>query len=220
MLFHTTPQIFLDITHTFTHVSQWCQLNKLELNIEKTKLMTIKKQPVKYEIVHSLQQVDELKLLGVTISNDLKWNKHVILTIKSASPSLYLIRKCRAIFSKQQLILLYNSYILSKMCYAAPLFICLPQSLQYHYIRLFKRAHHAICGQQCNNSCLIDPSQQKEKIAYNLFTDALRNTQHPLSQIMPTTLKYTGKLMMPICRTERYRKSFIPTMTTFHNAFI
>jgi len=214
---HTTLDITDDIKQTFYHVSNWCKVNKLDLNIKKTKLLIIEKQPVIYNTVESLIPVTNLKILGVTFQSNFKWTNHVTSIVKSASSSLYLLRKCRSIFTHKQLISLYNSYILSKLCYAAPSYAYLPQSLQRYFIKLFKRSHHVICGNNCNNQCLINPLEQIKKMSYKLFCAVLKNNHHPLHNLMPPTLTHTKKLLVPICRSERRKKTFIPQMVTLYN---
>ena len=164
--------------------------------------------------------VSHLKLLGVTIENNLKWDKHIQSTIKAASSSLYLLRKCHKIFNKQQLIMLYNSFVLSKLCYAASAFISLPQKHCRPFKKLQTRVHFIICGYDCDEKCLIDPADQKLNIAKNLFAKALSEKQHPLNCLMPRMLTYSKKLCVPLSRSDRYRKSFLPHMTILFNSFL
>ena len=63
------------------------------------------------------------------------------------------------VFSKSELILINNTYIFSKILYTCHAFINLPQKLNYHFLRLYKRAHHSICGHECKRNCLIKPPQ-------------------------------------------------------------
>ena len=143
---HYSLNITEDVKYTFDYVSDWCNNNKLQLNVDKTKLMIFKKHYITYNTTCSLTPVSHLKLLGVTIENNLKWDKHIQSTIKAASSSLYLLRKCHKIFNKQQLIMLYNSFVLSKLCYAASAFISLPQKHCRPFKKLLTRAHFIICG--------------------------------------------------------------------------
>jgi len=215
---HYSTNITEDIRDTFVHVHNWCKNNKLELNLKKTKLLIIKKQNVVYDTVFSLSPVNEVKILGLTFQNDLKWNKQVALITKSASSSLYLIRKCRSIFNQKQLILLYNSYVLSKLCYASPSYAFLPQSLQKYFIKLHKRSHHIICGTECKKNCLIPPLDQIKKTSFKLFQNIMQNAKHPLHSLIPAKLKYSRKLMLPLCRSERSKCSFIPQMALLYNS--
>ena len=99
------------------------------------------------------------------MKKNLKWDKHIQSTIKAASSSLYLLRKCHNIFNKQQLIMLYNSFDLSQLCYAASAFIFLPQKHFRPFKKLLTRAHYIICGYDCNEICHFDPADQKLNIA-------------------------------------------------------
>ena len=88
--------------------------------------------------------------------------------MKAASSSLYRLRKCYKIFNKQQLIMLYNSFVLSKLYYAPSAFISLLQKHCRPIKKLLTRAHYKICGYDCNEKCLIDPANQKLNIAKKL----------------------------------------------------
>jgi len=215
---HVKSDITNDINETFFHVKTWCQTNKLELNTEKTQMLTIKKHPITFNNSLSINEVSNLRILGITICNNIKWDHQVHKAINSASRSLHLLRKCRPIFHKNQLVAIYNSYVLSQLCYASSVFPYLPQKLATSFNKIFKRAHHIICGQECQLNCLINPLEQKIKIALKLFKKALSCKQHPLHKIIPHQLPYSKQLCMPMCRTERYKNSFIPFMTSYINS--
>ena len=65
-------------------VEQWSTINKLQLNADKCKELVIDFKKVKHHFdavtVNSqeLERVDSVKLLGVTITNTLQWNCHVL----------------------------------------------------------------------------------------------------------------------------------------------
>ena len=46
-----------------------------------------------------LGEVTSAKLLGLNISNDLKWNVHVLELVKKASCRLYFLRQLKSLFS-------------------------------------------------------------------------------------------------------------------------
>jgi len=215
---HYTSETSHEIKDTFDHVENWCKLNKLQLNIKKTQLLTIKKGSISYKTVNNIRPVEEIKLLGITIQNTLKWNSHVITTIKSASQSLYLIRKCRNILNHSQLVILYNSFILSKVCYAAPAWAYLPHYLKQCLIKIYKRCHRIICGNECKENCLKNPIEHCEKMAFKHFLNITRHPNHPLRNLLPDTLPTSKRLLLPIMKTERYRNSFIPKMTLLYNS--
>ena len=72
-------------------VEQWSTINKLQLNADKSKELVIYFKKVKHRFdavtVNSqeLERVDSVKLLGVTITNTLQWNYHVLDIIQKAN---------------------------------------------------------------------------------------------------------------------------------------
>jgi len=215
---HYTSELSADIKYTLDHVSNWCQKNKLELNVKKTQLLIIKKQSVSYHPVNGIKNKDHIKLLGVIIQENLKWNNHIISTVKSASSSLYLIRKCRNILTHNQLVILYNSYILSKLCYAGPAWMYIPKSLQAHLMKLYRRCHKIICGDQCKDNCLQNPLDHQRRMSFHLFQNIQLHENHPLKSLFPPILTNTKKLLMPKIKTDRFKNSFIPQMTLLYNS--
>ena len=77
---------------------EWSCDNNMKLNASKTKEMRVNFSPSSPSyppIVINNQTVNivtHAKLLGVTISNDLKWNLHVKAVCKKASKRLYALR--------------------------------------------------------------------------------------------------------------------------------
>lgn len=99
-------------------IAKWCQDWQMTINVEKTVCMTVtrKKNPLSfpYQIQQSeLKRVNEHKHLGIIISSDLKWNKHVsYITTKSLSALLSLKRSLRYASAKTKL-LAYTSLVRS-----------------------------------------------------------------------------------------------------------
>ena len=77
---------------TLSAVEDWSNTNKLRLNADKCKELRIdfKRSKEQFDALNvnskELEQVDSVKVLGVTISNTLKWNCHVSELIKKANP--------------------------------------------------------------------------------------------------------------------------------------
>ena len=67
----------------------------------------------------SLEIVDVHKHLGVYISSDNKWNKHIELIIASASKQIAYLRKLKYILPKETLNKLYCTYIRPLLEYAS-----------------------------------------------------------------------------------------------------
>ena len=78
-------------------VTTWLSTNKFQLHLKKCKEMRISfsRSSPKYDNLlintNTIEIVDSLKLLGMTINKDLKWNTHLDLLIKKAFKRLYFI---------------------------------------------------------------------------------------------------------------------------------
>ena len=80
-------------------MNSWSNKNKMELNLDKTKLMifnfTKDKQftiNLKTECKY-IDVVNETKLLGTVISSDLKWDKNIHSIIVRANARMEILRK-------------------------------------------------------------------------------------------------------------------------------
>jgi ribonucleases P/MRP protein subunit RPP40 len=105
-------------------VLEWCEQNRMTLNVSKCKVMTVAstRSPIliDYNVLGvPLERVNEYKYLGVTISKDLKWTSHTSNIVSSANAKLGFIRRH---FSKTSVTikkLLYETLVRSKMEYAS-----------------------------------------------------------------------------------------------------
>ena len=90
----------------------------------------------------NIEVVPSAKLLGVMISNDLKWNVHVEMICKKVAVSLYFLRQLkRAKVPANDLLSFYTTCIRPVAEYACPVFhTALPQYLSDQLERLQKRA--------------------------------------------------------------------------------
>jgi hypothetical protein len=105
------------------HVSNWLKLNKLSLNVTKTKAM----------IFHSTRRhvhppdllidgmriefVEKFNFLGLILDQNLKWNYHIDSVSKKVSKILGIMTKLKNCLPQQILLTIYNSLILSHMNY-------------------------------------------------------------------------------------------------------
>ena len=96
----------------------WCDKNGMRLNVKKTKEMLITfgcKQVNCLPLTTAngvIDRVTEFKLLGVIISSDLTWNKHVNYIVSRASKRLFAIcQLVRCGFSSSDIISVYCSLI-------------------------------------------------------------------------------------------------------------
>ena len=127
--------------------------NKQQLNSDKCKELRISfaktKQPFQPVVIDGkdLDVVTSAKLLGVTITSDLIWNKHINEVIKKAAKRLYfLVQLKRAKVPLIDLKLFYIKCIRSTLDYAIPVFHdLLPKNLTRELKLIQRRALAIIC---------------------------------------------------------------------------
>ena len=106
-------------------INDWSMANKFHLHPQKCKELRISftRDDVSYEDVSidqtTLNTVQSVKILAVTIQNNLKWNLHIKDTIKKASKRLYFLKQLkRAKLSTEELVKFYVTCIQSVILYA------------------------------------------------------------------------------------------------------
>ena len=120
---HSASDVSL-IQNDLDSIKQWCDKNMMLLNARKCFHIkyTRKKRPVRstyYLDGLNLQEVQEIRDLGVTIDNNLTFNSHVDKVVKKSAQMLGFIRRnSRAFRSVHTKILLYNVLVRSQLEYA------------------------------------------------------------------------------------------------------
>ena len=108
-----------------TEVAQWTATNKMALNYDKTKELCIcfKRSPLDIPPLTTndrpIEQVKSTRLLGVTLTADLKWQSHIDEITAKASQRLYfIILLNRAGVDSHHLVNIYTSLVRSVVEYA------------------------------------------------------------------------------------------------------
>ena len=106
-----------------TLVNQWCEINRMIMNIEKTKIMLIGSRQKLNRISESekyikllidntpIEQISNTKLLGIYIDSSLTWDAQVSHVKNSDIYKLFLLKRIRHFLPKDTRILFYNFYI-------------------------------------------------------------------------------------------------------------
>ena len=170
-----------------------------------------------------LEIVNSVKLLGLNIGSDLKWNIHIAELVKKANSRLYFLKQLRrASVAQRELIRFYTTCIRSILEYACPVFHrSHPAYLSNDLERLQKRALRIIYP-DISYSKALEVSEistlfeRRETIAAKLFKEITNDPQHRLHNLLPArntnnnySLRNTRKFVRPVCRTQRYKNSFI-----------
>ena len=169
-----------------------------------------------------LEIASSAKLLGLNISNDLKWNIHIGILVKKANSRLYFLKQLkRASVAPRELIRFYITCIRSILEYACPVFHqSLPEYLSNDLERLQKRALRIIYPDMSLSRALEVSGiptlfERRETIATKLFNEIIKDPQHRLHNLLPVTntnnysLRNIRKFVRPVYKTERCKNSFI-----------
>lgn len=104
-------------------VNTWLKVNKLSLNIKKTKFMILHKQNKKFHVPHlslnqgKLQQCESFNFLGLHISQHLTWTEHIRQISTKISRSIGQLNHLKHIIPSKILLTLYNTIILPHLNY-------------------------------------------------------------------------------------------------------
>ena len=208
----------------------------MKINSEKTKLMlfnTSKKFDFMPEInldnqSDNLELVESMKLLGITLTSDMKWQAHVTELSKKGMLKLWMLRRLKKIGTSQSTLLdLYKKQIRSLLEYAAPvwhpgLFDMDIQELE----RVQKTALAIIYGRQPYKSVLRNNKiktlhERREDLCLKF---AMKSAKHPQftewfnqKQNLVNTRSSRKFYDVPF-KTLRWKNSPIPFMTNLLNS--
>ena len=108
----------------FNKVSEWLNVNKLSLNIKKTKFILFRssnKKP-KHDIELSIndgdiKQVKNTNFLGIIIDECLTWSEHIAQVVKKISRASGIIVKIRHFLSRNTMKLVYYALVYPYLIY-------------------------------------------------------------------------------------------------------
>ena len=104
----------------FPKLSDWCNANKLSVNLQKSKLMIFKPRQkrqtldINLEINHcTIERVKETVFLGVILDEAFSWKPHIANVARKMSKSIGIIYKASFCLPTSSLITLYYSLVYS-----------------------------------------------------------------------------------------------------------
>ena len=113
------------IDQEFKHICDWAALNKMTINMTKTKEIVFHKPSPRNFIspdpIVGINQVKEAILLGVIFSDNLKFDCHIRKTLSQCSQRSFLLKKLNSMgLSRKFLEVVFKAIVLSKITYALP----------------------------------------------------------------------------------------------------
>ena len=142
------------INHELQQITHWLEINKLSLNIKKTKFMVFhyhqknisKLIPDLSIYGHPIERVNQFNFLGLTIDENLNWHAHIQKISNRISRALGVLSRVKRFLPKHILRLLYNSLILPHLQYS----VLAWGSQNNRLVKLQKRALRIISNSKYN----------------------------------------------------------------------
>jgi hypothetical protein len=184
------------VNEVYGILNNWFNTNLLSLNVVKTRCMnftannkTTDAMDVDY-LLTNISTTYDLKILGLTITSSLSWERHIDEVLTKLSSACYTIRNMKPLISLDTLKIIYYSYFHSVMSYG--LMFWGNSALADKVFRMQKRAIRLMMGYGNRVSC--------------------RNTFRQL-KILPLRAQYIFTLMMWVSKN----KEKFPTNKDYHD---
>ena len=223
-----TPGSTSNLQREIDDIARWTSNNNMKLNAKKTKEFIVtfaKSQPSLQPLVindQPLELVHTIKLLGVHLSNNLKWDIHIEHVCTKASKRLYALRILRRSgVPSKDLRSVYCSFIRPVLEYACPVWhSSLTSKLDDEVEKIQRRAIRIICPRLSYAAGLVElklPTlfDRRETLCKSFYSKVLRAPNN-LNALMPDpvqsqyNLRKTRKFPIFKCRTKRFQDSFLP----------
>ena len=202
----------------------WCDRNHLQLNTSKTKEMVVDFRrrgtphtaPVNIQGL-DIEMVESYRFLGVHLSNKLDWSHNTDVLYKKGQSRLHLLRRLRSFGVCRTLLrTFYDSVVASALFYAV---VCWgagsTERDRKRLNRLVRRASSVL------DSSLDSLEEVSERRMLAKLASIMDNPSHPLHETVgELSSSFSSRLRLPPCKTERYRRSFVPTAIRLHNTNI
>ena len=201
----------------FNNVVSWSEAAGLQLNLSKCSIINFvtKKSLHCSPIVCSNGDVlpvkNEVKILGVTFTDNLLWNTHVQNQVKKACKRIFIIRNLKRSGCDEKVIFnVYTALIRSVLLYCYPCFCNAPQYLHDMLLKVEKRVLKIVSKDFVSDCANILNAADNQCSA--LFKNVLTASEHPLRELflprLPTS-RNPCNLRRPRIKTKRFSSSFV-----------
>ena len=210
--------------------AEWTNNNDMKINSEKSKEMIISfshgdlgnEVPNILIYCKVVERVDHVKLLGITLSNDLTWKRHVDNIVKKAGKIIHMLYQLkRAGVNQADLVTIYISVVRPVVKYACPVWHTnLPIYLSDNIEMIQKRAVRAIFPGMSYVDILnhINLSTLKERRDYlcNKYFRNMLAPSHKVNSLLPEKrhveydLRRGNMYPLTVTRTNIFSNSLIP----------
>ena len=202
-------------------IESWCETNCMIVNEKKTYEMIITNTRDQAELPSSyihgkvIKRVDSIKVLGLTLSNNLKWEVEVDNKLRKAKQLTYALRHLSFTHSIGDIKQLFESVLVPSVFYCCQAWCNLTDSDIDQLQRICNRA-----GYFANSH--LDFRTHLLKNVLDLFVKA-HDPMHPLHYMTISCRRSSNvasrrpRLLSERAKSTRYFKSFLPTAIRLYN---
>ena len=204
-------------------IAQWCTTNNMVINKRKTCEMVISNERTPTTLAPSfinniqLERVDSVKILGLTLSSDLKWTSEIEYRVNKCRKLTYAMRHLSFTHSTSDMNYLFHSVFVPTLFYCCPAFCNMSISLVKKLQLTCNRASH-FAGSH------LDVSKHIMKCTFQLCEKSLE-LDHPLHPIVAKHLHTSRnrrilrrrRLLSVRSNTTRFLNSFLPVSIRIFN---
>ena len=153
--FNKIISVLLVLNDDLKILQNWLNMNKLSLNVMKTKYMFVASRqrlsniPEQLDISISgneIKRVKSYKCLGLELDEGLTWEYHVSAFVSKVSKVIVVLRRLRPLLPLSALVLIYNSLIQPHFDYCSVIWDNLAKGLGQKLQRMQNRAARIITG--------------------------------------------------------------------------
>ena len=239
---HETSGLHLPVENSVLHhqladLAEFTEKNKMKINIKKSKIISFNLTKI-YDFLPQLffphcdplEVIYETKLLGVTLSSDLSWSKHIDTITKRATRNLWVLIRFKTLGgTTHQLVQVYITRVRSILEFAAPVFHSSLTRIQSHKVETVQKKAFAIilgkdyCSYESSlsNLELERLDSRREKLCLSFAKKCLDNPNHqlmfPPNVTARDNMRNPKPYLEPQCNTSRYYNSSLPYMTRLLN---
>ena len=232
---HTLPPGDSKLYQQLLRTEEYAKKNQMVINYKKTKLMLFNPcqsmdfMPALEIGGEPLELVDSMRLLGVTVSSDLKWTKNTADIVKRACNKLWILRRLKGLGAQEhELLDMYGKHCRSIIEFAVPVWqssITVEERQQIE--RVQKTALHIILGERYQSyrnaleiTGLESLETRRRRICLKFARKAENNKKHSKwfkRKPNMITRQKPEKYWNPVARTSRLRNSPICYLTRLLN---
>lgn len=208
------------LNYDLENMSIWLKMNKLKLNLSKTKCMVFNTRMSIPVIIDGAQieMVSNIKYLGVIIDSKLKFEEHADYICRKVAMKIGFLRRIRKKLSLKNAIMIYNTLILPHFNYCSSILLSTTSEVMDRLQILQNKAMRIIlrCSIYTPLSYMLETLQWMNikkkitfnalifvfKVKHNMFPEYLRNAVPTVNQVQPYQLRHGSNF-----RLDKYRKA-------------